>query len=228
MYFIYLFTNKQNSKVYVGKTNNIARRNREHLSESNKTTENRHFYNAIKKYGFESFTHQVIFECENEDEAYEMEQYYIAFYQSNDKTKGYNSTIGGDGVRGINEEARKKLSERGKLRVGDKNTFYGQHHTEETKQIISQTNIGNTYWLGRKHTKEAKLSISKSKSGKRVSPNTEFKLGQLPANAKITMEQAKEIRIKSQNGAANKELQKEYNLGGLSIWRILTNRTYKE
>lgn len=227
MFYIYIFKNKLNNKIYIGKTNNIIRRNREHLSES-KSGENRHFYNAIRKYGFENFDQKILFECENEDQAYQMEQYYIALHQSNDKSKGYNSTTGGEGLKGITEETRKKMSDNGKLRVGDKNPFYGQHHTEDTKQIISQTNQGNTYWLGKHHTEETKQNISKSKRGQRSSPDTEFKPGQLPTNSKLTIDQANEMRLKFKNGASQKELEKEYNLNTLVVWRILTNRTYKE
>lgn len=139
MYFIYLFTNKQNGKVYVGKTNDIARRNREHLSES-KNNENGHFYNAIRKYGFENFEREILYECENEDETYQMEEYFITKYQSNDKTRGYNSTIGGDGLRGATEETRKKMSENAKLRIGKKNGFFGRKCSEEHKRKISEAN----------------------------------------------------------------------------------------
>lgn len=38
------------------------------------------------------------------------------------------------------KEHKRKLSEAASKRVGPKNSFYGKHHTEKTKQIISQTN----------------------------------------------------------------------------------------
>lgn len=110
MYFIYIFRNKTNNKVYIGKTNNIERRKIEHLSKS-KTPNNGHFYNAIVKYGFDNFELDILFECDNEDIAYQKEEEYIKTYQSNNKKFGYNLTIGGEGLRGISEETRKKMSE---------------------------------------------------------------------------------------------------------------------
>lgn len=37
-----------------------------------------------------------------------------------------------------------QMSERGKLRTGAKNPFYGKHHTEKTKQIIKEKNSGKS------------------------------------------------------------------------------------
>jgi hypothetical protein len=35
------------------------------------------------------------------------------------------------------------MSENAKLRLAEKNSFFGKHHTEETKQKIREKNIGN-------------------------------------------------------------------------------------
>jgi group I intron endonuclease len=227
MYYVYKFTNKTNGKIYIGKTNDVERRKIEHLSKS-KTNENNHFYNAIKKYGFDNFDFEIVAEYEDEAVAYNMESYYIAQYQSNDKILGYNSTTGGEGLKGITEETRKKMSDNGKLKIGDKNGFFGKHHTILTKQKISQANTGNTSWLGKHHTDESINKISEANVGKRYSPATEFKTGQLPLNAKLTMEKAREIRAKFRSGISQKDLETEYNLSDSTIWRIVTNRSYKE
>jgi len=40
------------------------------------------------------------------------------------------------------EEFRESISERAKLATGDKNPFYGKQHTEATKEVLRQKNLG--------------------------------------------------------------------------------------
>ena len=69
-----------------------------------------YFYNAIQKYGWNSFYHDVLFENLSEDRAKEYERLYIGLYKTNIRKYGYNCTLGGDGTVGLHfsEEARKK------------------------------------------------------------------------------------------------------------------------
>ena len=96
-----------------------------------------YFYKAIQKYGWENIEHIIIAEGLEEETAKQMEKDLIRKYESNNKEKGYNLTIGGDGVVGyqITEEVRKKLSDAQK---GEKNHRYGFHYTEEEKEKIRQ------------------------------------------------------------------------------------------
>lgn len=59
------------------------------------------------------------------------------------------------------EERNRKISESHK---GKKNSFFGKHHTEESKQKIREALKDNKYGLGYKHTKKAKEKIRKAKS----------------------------------------------------------------
>jgi hypothetical protein len=52
----------------------------------------------MRKYGIENFSFTIIEECSIED-LDNKEKYWIAYYNSTDKNKGYNRTEGGsDGV----------------------------------------------------------------------------------------------------------------------------------
>lgn len=93
-YYVYVHTNKINNKKYVGITSKTPN---ERWQNGNGYYGNKHFYSAIKKYGWEDgFIHEIICEGLNREEACKKEQELIALYNSNDPMYGYNHTIGGD------------------------------------------------------------------------------------------------------------------------------------
>lgn len=67
MSFIYLITNKVNGKRYVGQTSKtVEERFRDHIEDCYTTKyNNRPLYKAIKKYGVNNFTIEVLEECPN-------------------------------------------------------------------------------------------------------------------------------------------------------------------
>lgn len=92
-YYIYKFQNKINGKIYIGKTNDLSKRYKEHLCDRRG---NSIFHKAIDKYGEESFVFEVIAKTDSYEQANMMEKLYIALYGSY-KPNGYNMTRGGDG-----------------------------------------------------------------------------------------------------------------------------------
>ena len=91
--FIYKITNKVNGKSYIGQTRyTVEFRWRQHQHKK----DNVHFHNAIKKYGINNFTVEVLEECDFDD-LNSREIFYIAKYDT--FNRGYNSTIGGNGNR---------------------------------------------------------------------------------------------------------------------------------
>lgn len=90
---IYKVTNKVNGKSYIGQTRyTLEFRWRQHLHKR----DNAYFHNAIKKYGAENFSLEILEECDV-DQLNSREIFYIAKY--NTFEEGYNLTIGGDGNR---------------------------------------------------------------------------------------------------------------------------------
>ena len=87
--YIYIFTNKINKKVYIGKTTNINRRYKEHINIVGKSV----FHSALKKYGVENFDFDVIehISCDNindvNDELDKLEIKYISQYNKNNYKK---------------------------------------------------------------------------------------------------------------------------------------------
>lgn len=152
---IYLITNTINNKTYVGQTKlTIEQRFKEHqqFSKSKKMA----ISYAIQKYGKDSFTIELLEECDitNLDEK---ETFYIKKYKSYEE--GYNNTIGG-GSQYISHtpEVRKKISEMGKGKLcGEKNPA----KKEEVRKKISDAQkrrVENGEWKSPTtggHTQEA-------------------------------------------------------------------------
>lgn len=96
--YIYSYINKLNGHRYIGKTNNIERRRREHKSIAfNKkiidTNLDTIWYKKLRQYGVDNFDFEVL-EVANEINWAEREQYWIKYYNTFDGA-GYNSTPGG-------------------------------------------------------------------------------------------------------------------------------------
>ena len=95
--FIYIIRNTINSKVYIGQTRtSIKQRWNEHLRHAQYGDQviNR----AMKKYGIDKFYIETLEVCSTELLDYK-EMYYIDLYDSTDKSKGYNVSIGGNTPR---------------------------------------------------------------------------------------------------------------------------------
>lgn len=103
MYYIYKITNKINNKSYIGlTTQQLKDRWRQHLDAAfNKTHPTYHttFKKAIRKYGKDNFTCEIIDEADNLQDLKLLERHWIAHYRTYVGWKdcwGYNETEGGD------------------------------------------------------------------------------------------------------------------------------------
>jgi hypothetical protein len=101
-----MYTNKINGKKYIGQTTRPEKRRIEHLSHSLNKGTTAHFYNSIRKYGWKNFEYTILEEIsKNNIEALKnalnnREIFWINYYDSTNKSKGYNFSLGGDS-RGI-------------------------------------------------------------------------------------------------------------------------------
>lgn len=98
---IYKYTNKNNGKVYIGRSVNITRRKWEHLHNPSPYS---YFDEVISTTGEENFLFEIIEECDV-SQLQEREKYWINYYEScalNKKNKGYNLTYGGEEYRSEN------------------------------------------------------------------------------------------------------------------------------
>ena len=91
---IYKIENLINHKIYIGQSVHIERRWQEHCRPSNSKSL---IAKAIKKYGKENFSFQIIEECSCED-LNKQEEYYIKYYNSL-APNGYNIETFQEGKR---------------------------------------------------------------------------------------------------------------------------------
>lgn len=126
-YTVYKHTSPS-GKVYIGITSTTLR---DRAGANGHRYKNRHFSAAIQKYGWDNFSHEIVAENLSYEWACKLEKILIAKYRSNNQEFGYNISEGGEGG------------------------FCGGHHTEETKQHLSETHKGeNNPFYGKHHTKE--------------------------------------------------------------------------
>lgn len=100
IFYIYQYLNKINNKIYIGQTNNLERRIREHKSNafnSKSVNYNNIIHKAIRKYGYENFEISVLEILEGTyDDANEKEKKWIKEKNSLITENGYNILEGGN------------------------------------------------------------------------------------------------------------------------------------
>ena len=107
-YKLYVHINKKNGKRYYGITSEkyVCRR----WKKGTGYIGNKHFTNAIKKYGWDNFEHIVLFDNLTKEEACLLEQMYIALYNTTNDKYGYNNSVGGEQHKHTNK-TKNKMSE---------------------------------------------------------------------------------------------------------------------
>lgn len=129
-YCVYCHTNRVNGKKYIGIT----------CMSPKKRWANGNGYNgmilgrAIKKYGWDAFSHEILFNDLSEEEARSKEIYLIEKYQTCNPKYGYNQSVGGNIPT---EHARELLKKR---MTGKNNPMYGRKRTkrnlESTRKAV--------------------------------------------------------------------------------------------
>lgn len=154
----YLITNSVNGRKYVGVTTvSLKRRWACHRCEATHSSQ-KALHRAIRKYGHESFTIEVVACARSADDLCAMERVLIEQYGAK-APHGYNMTDGGDGTagRGHTAEAKEKI---GKF-------WRGRVRSEATRRLISIARKGILL------TVEHRAKLAAAKIGKKLPPRSE-------------------------------------------------------
>lgn len=149
----------ENGWCYVGNTLDEQTRKHSWNNHGNKNYGGQKINEAREKYGLDSFDYEVLERLSGEDENElqkqldEKEAEYISKFDSTNK--GYNTSVGGTGNKGVNFSAAHRAN------IG--NASKGRTHSDVTKQKISQK------LKGRKVSDETRAKISAGNRGKKRS-----------------------------------------------------------
>ena len=156
MSVIYEFVNNINQKIYIGQALNYKQRIRAHKFNL-KQNKNTPFYNALKKYGWNNFSINIIEECKenllNEREIYWIEEKKSLY------PNGYNLLEGGN-------QAKHTDITKQKISNGRRGIKFSDSHIENLRKSH----------LGYVMPEEQKRKISESNKGKVISEETKLKL----------------------------------------------------
>ena len=179
--FIYITTNMVNGKRYLGQKS---------FDEWNKWKtylgSGKVFKNALKAYGKENFSRNIVCFCYSEEELNKVEYDLSVFLNVVENQDWYNLEYGGNGCSGY-------------------------HHTEETKKYLSEIFSGENHpWYGRHHSKESKRKMSEShkgtepaNKGKQATEETKQKLREARKNRPPISEETREKMRMAHSGEKN-------------------------
>lgn len=132
-----------NGKMYVGITSQAPERR---YRDGKGYKWNKHFTNAINKYGWKNFRHEILLDNLTRQQAECAERLFIGYWKTNHDMYGYNIDAGGRGGVKMAKSTKqklsvinlgKKLSSATKAKIGLKSL--GRRHTLDTKQKISMS-----------------------------------------------------------------------------------------
>ena len=165
-----------------------------------------HFWNAIKKYGWENFKHEVLYTGLSCEHACLIEQMLIEEYDSTNPLYGYNQKIGGQTGSSPSQEVRNLVSQKMKK-------YYAEHPEARERLAKSAT--------GKKWTDEQRTKYITAKKGKHLEISEVWRAKMIAGTRKRYSEDIalREITIKRciENGKKNSMPVVQMDLDGNDI-----------
>ena len=211
MYCVYAHITPSN-KIYIGMT---GRNPIERWANGTAYKFNRHFENAIKKYGWDNIKHFIVKDGLTYDEACSLEIQLIQRFNSTDPKHGYNIAKGGGPAmlgRKHSEETKRKISEAASKRVYDDDYCEKISHRmkkkyrespefrEKVLKALDKANEADHSWseehrekfrqarLGHKMSEETRSKLSLAHKGKKLSQETIDKIAESQKKSVLCLE----------------------------------------
>lgn len=165
---VYKLTCQASNKVYIGKAINFRKRLNHHKHSERKTKTSSYLEHAIIKYGWKSFTFEILEtildfdKTKDNDNLLVREAFYINLFNSTNPDKGYNICKYSTDRTGIpcSEDTKEKL----------RYSQIGRPKSLETREKLRQAN------LGKKMSKESRDKMRISKLGTTISEEIKEKI----------------------------------------------------
>lgn len=161
--YIYKITNLVNGKIYIGQTTyTIECRWKQHICASSTNPDKKDYnfllHKAIRKYGKDNFSIELLEEVPKKEDLSSREMYWIDFYKScilEEENNGYNMTYGGEGASKINKQEIYSLwdEELGSIKIA-KSTGHSissikkvlETYSKYSKEVDFARNTGKTVY----------------------------------------------------------------------------------
>lgn len=219
---IYKITKISNGKSYIGQSNDIQRRFKEHQQKG--ASSRIPLDIAIQKYGISAFTYEVLEECPL-NKLNEREQYWIAYYDT--CNNGYNCSIGGEQQSIGSNNGRAKLTEQDVIKI---RMAYANHERQHDVYIQYKDKITfSTFqgvWQGRSWRHIMPEVFTESNKKYYIYENS---IGADAASAQFTNEEVITIRQRYVRESA-KQIYPDYKdrVSFRSFQQILCGRYYSK
>ena len=133
---------KEPYKEYIGQTtqDDFQVRLNGHMADVNNGRK-RHLYNAIRLYGWDQFTIEILYSFPKEgiwkERLDELEIQEI-YRRGTLAPHGYNNETGGNKNKVLHEDTKALMSS---VRSGEGHAMFGKHHTEEARELLRGANV---------------------------------------------------------------------------------------
>ena len=170
--FIYITTNMLNGKKYIGQRV-FSKGWKSYLGSGTA------LLNAVKKYGRENFSREIVAIAKSFEELNDLEQTFIRNHNATISDDYYNIAEGGlngspflgktkEEINIIKQKISMARTGKNYGFIGEKAPMYGKHHSEKTKESIRNSMMGvKNHFYGKHHSEESILKLK----------NTQEKLG---------------------------------------------------